>query len=237
MTKSSALFDQFHGLTNDHVVALEQPFHNTVHIHSQILKPWLKLKKAAEASGFKPFILSGFRDYHRQLAIWNRKIAREIEIKDRHNAILPIGAPKSELIEAILSWSAIPGYSRHHWGTDIDIFDASHLDDNYQIKLEPCEFNQTTGPCFLFERWLDLNVEQFGFYRPYQTENQGVAIEPWHLSHIKTSAPFMNAINFTAFERFIQTSQLDGKVLILSNIHHIFDFYINNSSYQAPAGL
>ena len=30
----------------------------------------------------------------------------------------------AERIEAILRWSALPGASRHHWGTDLDLIDA-----------------------------------------------------------------------------------------------------------------
>jgi LAS superfamily LD-carboxypeptidase LdcB len=232
MSSLGPLYDQIHGLTDNHVVALDQTPHHQVYIHRAIATPWLQLKNSAELEGFKPFILSGFRSFQRQLTIWERKISRQVEIKDKYNTPLAIDASKSELLDAILSWSAIPGYSRHHWGTDIDIFDASCLDDHYQIKLEPCEFTEPDGPCYQFEAWLKENIEQFGFYRPYQEQNQGVAIEPWHLSHSKTSSVFMNEIGFEAFKRFIETNDIPGNELICANIQHIFDFYINNSSYR-----
>jgi LAS superfamily LD-carboxypeptidase LdcB len=223
---------QLHGLTDNHVVAFDQAPHSQVYLHSAVIKPWLELRTAAELAGFKPFILSGFRDYYRQLAIWKRKITRQVTIKDRHNEILALDASEPLLIKAILSWSAIPGYSRHHWGSDLDIFDASQLDGCYKIKLEPCEFNAPEGPCYDFEVWLKENIEKFGFYRPYQKQNCGVAIEPWHLSHTRTSALFMSKLNLGVFGNFIEASDIIGKEHIQANLKHIFNTYINNPGYH-----
>ncbi len=55
-----------------------------------------------------------------------------------------------EKCKAMLRWSAVPGASRHHWGTEIDIFDPDLLPENTPLLLEPgifgrwlfCRFNQ-----------------------------------------------------------------------------------------------
>ena len=38
---------------------------------------------------------------------------------------MPAPLAPDALIETILLWSALPGGSRHHWGTDVDVFDAA----------------------------------------------------------------------------------------------------------------
>ena len=49
---------------------------------------------------------------------------------------------------------AIPGTSRHHWGTDLDVYDAAALPADYRLELSPAE----VAPGGLFDslhRWLD----------------------------------------------------------------------------------
>jgi len=40
----------------------------------------------------------------------------------------------SEKIASILRWSALPGTSRHHWGTDLDIIDAKALTAEMKVQ-------------------------------------------------------------------------------------------------------
>ncbi len=87
----------------------------------------------------------------------------------------------SELIEGILCWSALPGASRHHWGTDIDVVDRAAMPEGYRYKLVPEEY--AAGGVFdALNVWLDANIARFGFYRPYAEYRGGVHPEPWHLS-------------------------------------------------------
>ena len=79
-------------------------------------------------------------------------------------------------------YSALPGASRHHFGTDLDIYDTRPIDDDYQLQLTPDEYS--TMAHLLSLRWLEHNLEKYGFYRPYQEYKGGVAPEPWHISHI-----------------------------------------------------
>ena len=72
------------------------------------------------------------------------------------------------MIDAILTWSALPGASRHHWGSDIDVIDAAALGPGARAQLVAEEF----APGGRFERlngWLDSNMGRFGFFRPYAT--------------------------------------------------------------------
>ncbi len=83
-------------------------------------------------------------------------------------------------VRAILRWSALPGASRHHWGTDFDIYAGNLLPVDTSLALEPWEYTQ--GHQVPFYQWLKNNAGQYGFRFPYQQDRGGVAFEPWHIS-------------------------------------------------------
>jgi hypothetical protein len=68
----------------------------------------------------------------------------------------------------------MPGTSRHHWGTDIDI-----------NSVEPAYFKSPAGKKVY--AWLAANAGDFGFcqvYTPKGTERpRGHEEEPWHWSY------------------------------------------------------
>ncbi|NIM47861.1 MAG: D-alanyl-D-alanine carboxypeptidase family protein, partial [Gemmatimonadales bacterium] len=84
-----------------------------------------------------------------------------------------------------LRWSALPGASRHHWGTDLDVYDLAARPEGYEVELIPEEVDAggMFGP---LHEWLDGRIAAdaaFGFFRPYERDRQGVAPERWHLSY------------------------------------------------------
>lgn len=139
--------------------------------------------QAAKAAGFDLQPASSFRDFDRQLAIWNGKFCGERPVLDKDSQPLDI-APLSvaERCAAILRWSALPGASRHHWGSDLDIYDPSLLPAGKKLQLEPWEY-QEGGYFYPLHQWLTEHMADFGFYRPFAEDLGGVAIEPWHLSY------------------------------------------------------
>jgi hypothetical protein len=90
-----------------------------------------------------------------------------------------------ERLHAILRFSAIPGTSRHHWGTDLDVYDTAAVAPDYQLQLSL----QEVEPGGVFDPlhcWLDDKMavgESHGCYRPYAIDRGGVAAERWHLSY------------------------------------------------------
>ncbi|STQ43628.1 D-alanyl-D-alanine carboxypeptidase [Ewingella americana] len=88
----------------------------------------------------------------------------------------------AERCELILRWSALPGASRHHWGSDLDIYDPDLLPQGSKLQLEPWEY-EAGGYFADLNQWLSDNMASFGFYRPYDIDRGGVAVEPWHLSY------------------------------------------------------
>ena len=88
---------------------------------------------------------------------------------------------------AILRWSALPGTSRHHWGTDFDVFDARALPAGTALQLTPAEC-APGGVMHPFHCWLDgFLARQKAFFRPYCRDLGAVAPEPWHLSYAPVS--------------------------------------------------
>jgi len=143
-------------------------------MHRDVIEPFLALKSAAADSGIDLQIVSGFRDFDAQLRIWNMKYRGERPLYDqagnvREHASLDI----EQLIEGILCWSALPGASRHHWGSDIDVIDRAAVRENYRLRLLPEEFDP--GAIFYPLRlWLDENMTRYGFFRPYDEYRGGV---------------------------------------------------------------
>lgn len=170
--------------------------------------------RAAEA-GFDLQVASGFRSFERQLGIWNAKAAGERAVHDDANQpvdILALG--ETERIHAILRYSALPGSSRHHWGTDLDVFDAAAMPGGYQLQLTPEEVadDGMFGP---FHAWLDSRIaagEAEGFYRPYDVDRGGVAVERWHLSYAPVAAGCEARLT-----EAVLADALDGCGLLLGN--------------------
>lgn len=152
---------------------------------------FLALREDALAAGFDLAIASSFRSYARQLAIWNGKASGERSVHDDAGREVPMAALcRRDQLRAILRYSAIPGTSRHHWGTDLDVYDAAAIPAGYQLQLCP----QEVAPGGMFDplhQWLDQRMargESHGFYRPYSRDRGGVAPERWHLSYAPLAA-------------------------------------------------
>jgi LAS superfamily LD-carboxypeptidase LdcB len=163
---------------------------------------FMALQADARAAGFDLEIASSFRSYARQLAIWNGKASGQRKVYDDAGCEVDLASlsPRAQL-RAILRYSAIPGTSRHHWGTDLDIYDAAAVPGDYRVQLSP----QEVAPSGLFDHlhnWLDQRMaagESHGFYRPYATDRGGVAPERWHLSY----APLAVACEAQVTERLL----------------------------------
>ncbi len=114
------------GQARTHIAALADP---ECLLHKHAVTPFLNLRRAAKDDGIDLVPLSGFRDFDRQLQIWNGKFSGERTMYDAAGVKLDGGALSPlERVHAILLWSALPGASRHHWGTDIDVIDRNAVD-------------------------------------------------------------------------------------------------------------
>lgn len=199
------------GLTDHHTVI----FDNQQHIHREVVESLKELQSKARLEGFELTVCSGFRSFQRQCEIWNRK-AKESNKKT-----------ESETIHSILRWSALPGLSRHHWGTDFDVIDKKGMAPHYQVKLVPEEF-ELGGPFGELHAWLDSEMGNLGFFRPYQSDRGGVSPERWHLSYAPLSQKYLGQLNLEKVEEAIEKSDLLLKAQVLTELPEIFDRYTLN---------
>lgn len=135
-----------------------------------------KMRSAALNDGIDLLVVSGYRSFNRQRQIWNRKYQ-----KYQAQGLLP-----DQIFDKIVEYSTVPGTSRHHWGTDIDIIDqsASYSGD----VLVPDKFHGN-GPFCKMKEWMEKNARTFGFELVYTLNDRrtGFKYEPWHYSYVPLS--------------------------------------------------
>lgn len=223
--------DILFGKTQEHLVPLEG---TKFLIHKHMLHDFLKLQQSAKNAGFDLQITSAFRDYDRQLKIWNAKARGERQLMDDEERPLEYSKlSPTEIVFAILRWSAIPGCSRHHWGSDIDVFDGlTQKAENVKLVPSECELN---GPAAALHDWLDQQMKEnksFGFFRPYALDKGGVSPERWHLSYYPVSRRIIDVYTFSIFKRNIEQSDVMFKEIILKHAEDIFQRYL--MSFDLP---
>jgi LAS superfamily LD-carboxypeptidase LdcB len=197
-------------------------------LHARAAEAFCAMRAAARQEGIELRAVSGFRQFERQLAIWNAKFNGERPVRDGAGALIDVRSlNEAERVRAILMWSALPGASRHHWGTDIDVVDASCITEGSRVELLPEEF----GPVGRFARlngWLESNIRHFHFFRPYAVWRGGVRPEPWHLSYAPVAVPALQAFSLEMLTEAIESADLPGKSAVLSSLPWIFATYVRS---------
>ncbi len=132
-----------------------------------------KMATAAKAAGINFKIISATRNFASQKGIWEGKWTGKRLLSDGQNAAKAIPDPATRALK-ILEYSSMPGTSRHHWGTDIDI---NNLNNSYFEKGKGLqEYN-----------WLVANAASYGFCQPYtpkgEAREHGYNEEKWHWSY------------------------------------------------------
>ena len=138
--------------------------------------------------------------------------------------------PERDLVFAILRWSALPGASRHHWGTDLDVYDATARPAGYEIELIPEEVNRG-GMFGRLHEWLDgcmASDTAFGFFRPYDRDHGGVAPERWHLSHAPIAVPLLEQLTPDALSHAVTTADMTLKDVVLAHLDEIYERFVIN---------
>jgi LAS superfamily LD-carboxypeptidase LdcB len=195
-------------------------------LHAHTVAPFMKLRHAARAAGFDLTPVSGFRDFDRQLAIWNAKFRGERPLYDTEGTPLDgLSLSRAQRVEAILLWSALPGGSRHHWGTDVDVFDAAAVAPGYQVQLSVGEF--APGGVFApLAGWLEVHAARFGFFRPFRGVLSGVQPEPWHFSFAPVAEVARRAFNPDVWREALLGSALEGKEEVLPRLEEFHARYV-----------
>jgi LAS superfamily LD-carboxypeptidase LdcB len=192
------------------------------------------LRTAAAAAGIDLQPVSGFRDFWRQLAIWNDKYSGARALLDANSAPLEAAAlDPGERVAAIMNWSALPGASRHHWGSDCDVIDRNALPPGAPVELLGSDF-EPGGRYGRLADWLAAHAEGYGFFRPYDRDRGGVRPEPWHLSFAPVAGPALAALSVEVIGAALAGAELGGREIVLARLPELHARYV--AGVAAPPG-
>ena len=201
---------------------------------SQALQPecwqaFTALQSNAATSGIDLQLISGFRSFERQRLIWNGKALGERLVHDDQGQAIDLRRlTPGARIHAIMRFSALPGTSRHHWGTDLDVFDAAVVAADYEVQLVPAEF-AADGVFAGLDKWLQENLRGshgHGFVRPYSSDRGGVACEPWHLSYLPLAQEYAQELTTELLMCTLTDSELELEAEILAQLPELHSRYL-----------
>ncbi|HEU4603185.1 MAG TPA: M15 family metallopeptidase [Steroidobacteraceae bacterium] len=217
------------GRARTHVIDLTDP---NCTLHYEVVAAFLSMRDAAATEGIDLRARSSFRDFDTQMLIWNQKWNGERPLYDRRGTLLDRKQlSDGDTLDAILSWSAVPGGSRHHWGSDLDVIDAAAIPAGEKLELLPGHYARGG----MFEKlsdWLEANVHRFGFFRPYRSDRGGVSPEPWHLSYAPVSLPALESLSLSLLRQVLESSTIAGKPHVLARLPEIYTRFL--LSVDAP---
>jgi hypothetical protein len=148
-------------------VKVEQPYtERNIYLLRPVYEAFVKMYDNAHASGIRMIIMSGHRTFFEQACEWD---PRWITLAGENRF-----GNDLERTKHLLQYRSMPGTSRHHWGTDIDL---NSIREDY--------FQSEEGR-MLYE-WLEKNAPLYGFYQPYTVRcderKSGYCEEKWHWSY------------------------------------------------------
>ena len=165
-----------------------------------VQKAFDQMAEAAKKENITLKIVSGYRSFERQKQIWNRKYSRNQKA----------GLDPIDNIKKIITFSTLPGTSRHHWGTEVDLIDGSQKEEGDVLLSQKF---QGEGPYARLALWMQENASQFGFYLPYTNnkKRKGFSFEPWHYSYAPVSIQMLKAYLKLDLISFLKASEVLGK--------------------------
>ena len=217
--------EQLTGISDSHIDWLTPK----IGLLLEVKQAWQKMQTAALKAGIELEVASGFRGFDRQLAIWNNKYKGLTPVKNLANEQIELSTLTDlEKLKAILLYSALPGASRHHWGTDIDVYAPNLLKDDQKLQLENWEYEEN-GPFHQLSLWLNANAESFGFYFPYDKYRGGIASEPWHLSFKSLADRYSQLLTIETIITALSSQKVAGFDIIKQHIEFIHKQFIQNT--------
>lgn len=170
-------------------VVIKQPYANRsgMYLQQETYEAFKKMWQAARRDGITLTIISATRNFDYQKGIWERKW---------NNLLTQIKDPRERALK-ILEYSAMPGSSRHHWGSDIDLND-----------LNNASFNAGGSHARMYE-WMQKHAAEYGFCQPYTAKDEyrpnGYNEEKWHWSYSPVADPLLHT-----YEVHIRDNMISG---------------------------
>ena len=166
------LLGKFDPKSNPDFVAVGKPYSDRpgMFLRKEACEAFKKMFAAAKKEGVALQIISSTRTFSQQKDIWEAKWMRFAK---------EAPAPKDRALK-ILEYSAMPGSSRHHWGTDTDLNDLNNPAFESGGKHEKVY------------AWLLAHAHEYGFGQPYTAGRPtGYHEEKWHWSYLPLSRDFL----------------------------------------------
>jgi len=197
-------------------------------LHQQVIPAFTKLKAAMAKDGIQLTVVSAWRSFEHQARIWHAKC-------DGHRPVYNLQQDKVDITQltglaklaAIMLYSALPGASRHHWGTDLDIYDAAAVPPSYRPELLTAEYS-AGGPFYKLSQWLERYAADFNFFLPYQYYQGGIAAEPWHISYAPIAESYQAALSQEVLNAVWQQHPIAELTTIQQHLAQLFPRFITN---------
>ncbi len=176
-------------------------------LRKETYEAFVKMAVAAKKDSVFLFIISATRNFAAQKTIWENKWEGRTLVEGKD-----LTAVADHKIRAllILLYSSMPGTSRHHWGTDMDL---NALDNSY--------FSAGNG--LKIYQWLQTHAAKFGFCQPYTsktTRRTGYEEEKWHWSYLPISKELLkeykSKIGYADIKDF-KGSEVAKKINVIEN--------------------
>jgi len=161
---------------------------------------YLEMNYAARKSDMRIRVVSSYRSFNHQNLIWTRKYKRYRSRK----------LSSKTAVEYNIRYTAIPGSSRHHWGTEIDVVNGNIKTSRYPLNTK--NFHGY-GIYTDFREWMDENAHKYGFYRVYTNDHarKGFKYEPWHYSFAELAKPMLKEYTERDVQNILKQQELLGK--------------------------
>lgn len=192
------------GLTNDFQVSekmLTGRYPNPENLlQKEVLEAFEIMKSEAAKDGIHLKTVSGYRSFKRQNQIWNYK----------YKKYAATGLGPNAIFDSITTYSAVPGTSRHHWGTEIDVIDGSKIYTGDALIAPNFHGN---GPFCALNEWMEKNSSRFGFELVYTLDHNrtGFNYEPWHYSYVPLSRKrYHNYLQNIKLTSFLKKRNING---------------------------
>lgn len=109
-----------------------------------------------------------------------------------------LATPSKDRLDIILRFSALPGTSRHHWGTDVDFNSVINGDWEPAVPAGPGGKPpaKPAGRFFALGQWLQSNGPKAGMIQAYTAgRTGGYGEEPWHFSYAPIAGGLLQRYN------------------------------------------
>jgi len=216
-TPSFALSTSTSNYTDKYLIGRSLPglYGNGYKVLKRVNEAFLDMNSAARKSGLSVRVVSSYRSFNHQNLIWTRKYKRY-----RSRQLSPQTA-----VNYNIRYTAIPGSSRHHWGTEIDVVDGTVKTSQYPLNTKHYHGN---GIYKSFREWMDDNAYKYGFYRVYTNDHtrRGFRYEPWHYSFAELAKPMLKEYTERDVQNTLKYQELLGKRYFTDNF---IDQYTKNN--------